>query len=382
MAIRIDALSDLSPPTETAEGYLRVSGYATREGVFAYTRPDGTVTREYRPREEVLAAASVDTLSGVPLTIEHPREGIVTPSTVAAQSHGTVRAIGAGETTPDGAGAHLPVDVTVWSEAGKRAIADGVRELSCGYVCDVDLTPGEWNGERYDSIQRNIRYNHLALTRKGRAGASVALRLDSEDLAIAGEWPAQPEQENVMAIRIDGQEVDADKAQAAVDAVCAERDSARTDGEDWKAKHDAIKAKYDALKEKMDAMKAKADEEEEKGKRADSDAAFLAAFGERKRLLELATAHRVDGSDALANGPLKVAIAKVLAKDAARCDSDAAYVDAVIDLAGDTAKRAEQSRNDAASAFAPGSKPEPRVDAHGEYMARITGKAKSATPAA
>ena len=37
------------------------------------------------------------------------------------------------------------------------------RELSCGYYCDLDETPGEYEGQRYDARQRNIRGNHLAL---------------------------------------------------------------------------------------------------------------------------------------------------------------------------------------------------------------------------
>lgn len=46
----------------------------------------------------------------------------------------------------------------------------GLKELSLGYNLTLDETPGEWNGQHYDAIQRDIRINHLALVREARAG--------------------------------------------------------------------------------------------------------------------------------------------------------------------------------------------------------------------
>ncbi len=40
---------------------------------------------------------------------------------------------------------------------------DGWKELSVGYLVDTIEEPGEYNGERYDAIQTNIRVNHLAV---------------------------------------------------------------------------------------------------------------------------------------------------------------------------------------------------------------------------
>ncbi len=64
------------------------------------------------------------------------------------------------------------------------AIARGDRiEISSGYRCRLEWTPGEFEGQRYDCIQRNIRYNHAALCppNGGRAGNDVGLRLDGID---------------------------------------------------------------------------------------------------------------------------------------------------------------------------------------------------------
>ena len=45
---------------------------------------------------------------------------------------------------------------------------------------EPDETPGEWNGQPYDVIQRNIRINHLALVANARAGDSARLNLDGK----------------------------------------------------------------------------------------------------------------------------------------------------------------------------------------------------------
>lgn len=57
----------------------------------------------------------------------------------------------------------------------------GYKELSLGYNLDLDETPGEWNGQHYDAIQRNIVVNHLALVQEARAGDQARLNIDSRD---------------------------------------------------------------------------------------------------------------------------------------------------------------------------------------------------------
>lgn len=46
-------------------------------------------------------------------------------------------------------------------------------ELSAGYYYEPDMTPGTYDGLRYDGIMRNIRANHIALVEAGRAGPDV-----------------------------------------------------------------------------------------------------------------------------------------------------------------------------------------------------------------
>jgi hypothetical protein len=80
--------------------------------------------------------------------------------------------------------------IVVNDGAAVAAIHRGdLREVSCGYCCDIDPSPGEFAGEKYDVVQRAIRYNHVALgpVGWGRAGRDVALRLDSEGNEMAEE---------------------------------------------------------------------------------------------------------------------------------------------------------------------------------------------------
>ncbi|CAI3941905.1 DUF2213 domain (PUBMED:21183074) [Commensalibacter communis] len=64
--------------------------------------------------------------------------------------------------------------MAVWDEDAIAGIKDGTtREISCAYRYDVDPTSGEYEGQPYDGIMRNIRGNHVALVEKGRAGPDV-----------------------------------------------------------------------------------------------------------------------------------------------------------------------------------------------------------------
>jgi hypothetical protein len=50
------------------------------------------------------------------------------------------------------------------------------------------MTPGVWNGQRYDGVMRNIRANHLALVKEGRQGDHIVVAdaaIDPEEKAWA-----------------------------------------------------------------------------------------------------------------------------------------------------------------------------------------------------
>lgn len=57
-------------------------------------------------------------------------------------------------------------------------------EVSTGLFFDVDMTEGEWNGEKYSAIAKNFRPDHLAILPSGTGACSVAdgcgIRANSE----------------------------------------------------------------------------------------------------------------------------------------------------------------------------------------------------------
>lgn len=71
---------------------------------------------------------------------------------------------------------YLYNSLAVWSRGGRDLVDGGSqKELSSAYGYDADMTPGTYEGEPYDGVMRNMRWNHVCLVKKGRAGSDVAL---------------------------------------------------------------------------------------------------------------------------------------------------------------------------------------------------------------
>ena len=174
MPARLD-LSRLQKAKPIAGGAVSVPAYLTSVGIFEYRDAAGTVTRELRHPDEVFSVASLDTLRNATVTDLHPSE-MVNASNWKKHAIGSV----AGGVKRDGN--FVAGELVINESTSIGRIDNGERgELSCGYDCELDYTPGEINGRHYDAIQRNIRYNHVAIGPEnwGRAGGDVALRLDS-----------------------------------------------------------------------------------------------------------------------------------------------------------------------------------------------------------
>jgi hypothetical protein len=69
---------------------------------------------------------------------------------------------------------YLIADLCIWDvEAIAGVETDTVRELSASYRYRADMTPGMYEGQRYDGVMRDIQGNHVALVKSGRAGSDV-----------------------------------------------------------------------------------------------------------------------------------------------------------------------------------------------------------------
>lgn len=84
----------------------------------------------------------------------------------------------AGTTGSDAAfdGTYLTNSMAVWVKESIDLIeSDDKKELSSSYGYTPDMTPGTWNGQKYDGVMRNLVGNHVALVVEGRAGPDVVV---------------------------------------------------------------------------------------------------------------------------------------------------------------------------------------------------------------
>lgn len=197
---------------------MRVKGHLTRVGVLVYRNMDGSLRRELRPPDEVHKPESLQSLRDAPLTDLHP-SSFVTAANVRDLARGHVSKA---DGTPSDRFVRGELFVTD-SEMVEAVERRDRCELSPGYTVRLDHTPGEWKGEKYDAIQRDIVYNHIGIGPRGwgRSGSDVSLHLDGgENVAVEyrtddyddfldGDAEPKPSQEKKMElakIRIDGVE--------------------------------------------------------------------------------------------------------------------------------------------------------------------------------
>lgn len=242
----------LQKPQRLDNGFLRVDAYLTRTGVFEYMNTDGSVRREYRPPEEVFHADALASLDRAPLTNNHPNEGFVSAKNRKRVSVGTT---GGARVDGDKVAGSLQIE----DEDAVRDVERGKQEISCGYTADLDDKSGvSPNGEKYDCIQRNIRYNHVALVDRGRAGPDVRVRMDNLDAELVpsradGTLPNQEIHVDEIEIEVAGVKVKVPKTVAAL------HEKERADSADAlkteKSAHEATKAQLDAAKDALDKSK-------------------------------------------------------------------------------------------------------------------------------
>lgn len=168
---RLDSIQ-LDKTYFTEEGYLIDHPIVTSVGIFEYTNPDGSTRRELRLPEDVFAPESLASYKGKPIIITHDA-GYVSKDNVEDETIGTI--LSAGYQDGDNVRAEIIIHNT---DAMKQS---GLRELSLGYNLRLEETPGVWEGQPYDAIQRDIVINHLALVGQARAGEQARLNIDARE---------------------------------------------------------------------------------------------------------------------------------------------------------------------------------------------------------
>ena len=170
----------MSAQTTDINGYVEIKGNPlSKVGVFPYLgreigapEPD-RIYKVYRPEEELSSPETIASFKLMPLVDEHAMRGDEADGFTPAERKGLHGVIGEDVyfDTP-----YLRGNLKIYSESAKGLVKSGTkRELSPGYRFKLDPTPGTFNGEAYDAIQREIRANHLALVEEGRTGPDVAV---------------------------------------------------------------------------------------------------------------------------------------------------------------------------------------------------------------
>ena len=276
----------LRSAVRTDEGYYLVEGYVARPGVLEYLQADGSIRRELVLEEELHRADSLATLGRKPVTLEHPKEDgspiLLGPETIGEHEAGDVD----GQIEVEDFNGFVKVKMAVRRQDAVAAVESGIRELSPGYQVDLEEVSGEHpEYGRFDAIQRNRRYNHVAITRAGRAGADVALRTDSA--VQTSPFIETDKGIFVMAKNIDD----------LIDKKINERNT-KADAESFQEAYDALKANYDDLKEKYDKLQGQYDAlKESNHDEGDGADDRMDWFEERSDALEVASAMGVDVPD-------------------------------------------------------------------------------------
>ena len=159
----------LSPPyTFGAEGVGDVACGA-RAGTPAAVRvrnlAKAPLISVHRPPAEVFSPETIASFEGMPVTNDHPPDGVDIGNIRALQkghAHNVRR--GSGEESD-----LLLADLIITDPFLIDLILDGKREISCGYTYELCEENGTY-------IQRKIRGNHVAVVDAGRAGPRVSIK--------------------------------------------------------------------------------------------------------------------------------------------------------------------------------------------------------------
>lgn len=141
------------------------------------------------------------------------------------------------------------------------------KEISSSYRYRLDMTPGEYEGEAYDGVMRDIVCNHVAIVPSGRAGpdvfvydsnptGNILMTLKEKLMAVIKPYLANDEKPEDIEKKVD--EVIKD------DATQAERDN-ESEAERLKREEKEVKEREE--RERKDRERdRRADDEDEEGK--------------------------------------------------------------------------------------------------------------------
>lgn len=152
-----------------------------KAGVFDYlgreisdSLPETEIYKVYRPWEELEKSAK--DFEGMPLKYGH--------EWVQPEKRDIKIGAVSGEVKLEEP--YLIADIKIYDKGAIEEITQkGVVDLSPGYRAHYKQESGEYNGEKYEFKQEDIKYNHLAVVENGRSGKDV--KINDEKPIMKGE---------------------------------------------------------------------------------------------------------------------------------------------------------------------------------------------------
>ena len=273
MVSRIDRLTHfLEVKTErTDENYLKVTAPVAKVGVYTYHNADGTTTKEFVSAATLRDQASIKTFEMKPVTNDHP-DGMVNMDNAKSLKVGMT-----GETFSFDGKSLIATFVVTDSDA-IRDVEAGKMQLSPGYSVDIQKESGEFEGEKYDAVQSNRRYNHLALVDRARGGDTLKIKLDRFDgIQIdviddtkQKEGDYDMPKENHIMYRLDGADYEIPvQVSTALESALQRVDALDKKVTTLTGEKETVEAKLDAANQEIETLK-KVDHEAEIKKRVDA----------------------------------------------------------------------------------------------------------------
>lgn len=338
---RFDSVPIREPIVDKTTGFLHVRRVPIAQVmVQPYIKNDGTIEREAKLPEELLSDETVASANNKPVTEDHPREAVTKDN---AQKY--MR--GFTDSNAHIEGNMLYNDITITdSSLIDEIMKHDKRELSIGFRADVVPQPGELDGIKYDSVQRNIRINHIAVVNRGRAGHNIRLIGDSAEAITEGEnmETTQVRLDGIGSVTVATQDVDkimkldADNSanskkvaeiNAKIKNLTAERDKLLGKADGAKKNADKAQAKADALEKELADAKEKFTED-----------ALDKAVAEKVELIDKVKPYIGDSFDfnGKTNREIKEAAVKSVNDSIDFKDKSDDYVNAIFDYSMNTTK--------------------------------------------
>ena len=247
-------VAQISTRSKTDEGFLDVHAVISRSGIYDYQagelgiidKDPAQIIRVLRRDEEVFKPESMASFGKTPVTDDHPTE------LVDAENARYVT-VGFSEPSVIRDGDTVKTKLRITDKKLVDAVEAGKVELSCGYRADIELESGtDPKFGPFDAVQKNIRGNHIAVVKRGRAGDACKIQ-DKNFNDKKGV--------NTMIMVFDGIQIDVtDQGKQAIDKLQNRLKDSATKLMDAETKHNSVVEKMTAdNKSAMDKLQGELD---------------------------------------------------------------------------------------------------------------------------